>query len=64
MRQRLSGESKKGRNLAYGLRYARVIGETYRRERRASKAMPPQFGQPAADPANAEKASVSQSQPS
>jgi glycosyltransferase involved in cell wall biosynthesis len=64
MRQRLSGESKKGRNLAYGLRYARVIGETYRRERRASKAMPPQAGQAAADPANAEKASVSQSQPS
>jgi glycosyltransferase involved in cell wall biosynthesis len=36
MRQRLSGESKKGRNLAYGLRYARVIGKTYLRERRAS----------------------------
>jgi hypothetical protein len=35
MRQRLSGMSKKGRNLAYGLRYARVIGETYLRERRA-----------------------------
>jgi glycosyltransferase involved in cell wall biosynthesis len=35
MRQRLSGESKKGRNLAYGLRYARVIGKTYLRERRA-----------------------------
>jgi glycosyltransferase involved in cell wall biosynthesis len=34
MRQRLSGESKKGRNLAYGLRYARVITETYLRERR------------------------------
>lgn len=34
MRQRLSGESKKGRNLAYGLRYARVIGNTYLRERR------------------------------
>ena len=64
MRQRLSGESKKGRNLAYGLRYARVIGETYRRERRALKAMPSQVGQPAADPASAEKASVSQSQPS
>jgi glycosyltransferase involved in cell wall biosynthesis len=64
MRQRLSGESKKGRNLAYGLRYARVIGETYRRERRASKAMPPQVAQPAAEPTTAEKASVSQSQPS
>jgi glycosyltransferase involved in cell wall biosynthesis len=36
MRQRLSGESKKGRNLAYGLRYARVIGRTYLRERRAA----------------------------
>jgi glycosyltransferase involved in cell wall biosynthesis len=35
MRQRLSGESKKGRNLAYGLRYARVIAKTYLRERRA-----------------------------
>jgi glycosyltransferase involved in cell wall biosynthesis len=64
MRQRLSGESKKGRNLAYGLRYARVIGETYRRERRAAKAMPPQVARPAAEPAKAEKASVSQSQPS
>jgi glycosyltransferase involved in cell wall biosynthesis len=36
MRQRLSGDSKKGRNLAYGLRYARVISRTYLRERRAS----------------------------
>lgn len=36
MRQRLSGESKKGRNLAYGLRYARVIANTYLRERRAA----------------------------
>jgi glycosyltransferase involved in cell wall biosynthesis len=36
MRQRLSGESKKGRNLAYGLRYARVITQTYLRERRAA----------------------------
>jgi glycosyltransferase involved in cell wall biosynthesis len=40
MRQRLSGESKKGRNLAYGLRYARVIAETYRRERRAARIRP------------------------
>jgi glycosyltransferase involved in cell wall biosynthesis len=40
MRQRLSGESRKGRNLAYGLRYARVITETYLRERRAAKLMP------------------------
>jgi glycosyltransferase involved in cell wall biosynthesis len=37
MRQRMSGESKKGRNLAYGLRYARVIFQTYLRERRASR---------------------------
>jgi len=36
MRQRLSGESKKGRNFAYGLRYARVIGKTYLRERRTA----------------------------
>jgi hypothetical protein len=36
MRQRLSGVSKKGRNLAYGLRYGRVIGQTYLRERRAA----------------------------
>jgi glycosyltransferase involved in cell wall biosynthesis len=36
MRQRLSGTSKKGRNLAYGLRYGRVIGQTYLRERRAA----------------------------
>jgi hypothetical protein len=37
MRQRLSGESKKGRNLAYGLRYARVIAHTYRREHAAAR---------------------------
>jgi glycosyltransferase involved in cell wall biosynthesis len=37
MRQRLSGESRKGRNLAYGLRYARVITYTYLRERQAAK---------------------------
>ena len=36
MRQRMSGESRKGRNLAYGLRYARVITQTYLRERRAA----------------------------
>jgi glycosyltransferase involved in cell wall biosynthesis len=36
MRQRMSGESKKGRNFAYGLRYGRVIAHTYLRERRAS----------------------------
>ena len=28
MRQRMSGESRKGRNLVYGLRYARVIPST------------------------------------
>jgi glycosyltransferase involved in cell wall biosynthesis len=60
MRQRLSGESKKGRNLAYGLRYARVIGETYRRERRTAKAMPPQVARSAA--AAEETTRVSQSQ--
>jgi glycosyltransferase involved in cell wall biosynthesis len=36
MRQRMSGESRKGRNFAYGLRYARVITYTYLRERRAA----------------------------
>ena len=36
MRQRMSGLSRKGRNLAYGLRYARVIANTYVRERRAA----------------------------
>src|SRR5215469_6752848 len=36
MRQRMSGASKKGRNLAYGLRYARVITQTYLRERRVA----------------------------
>jgi glycosyltransferase involved in cell wall biosynthesis len=35
MRQRFSGDSKKGGNLFYGLRYARVIGKTWWRERRA-----------------------------
>jgi len=34
MRQRLSGESKKGGNLFYGFRYARVITKTWWRERR------------------------------
>jgi glycosyltransferase involved in cell wall biosynthesis len=41
MRQRLSGESRKGRNFAYGLRYARVITQTYLRERRAAKRVAP-----------------------
>jgi len=34
MRQRLSGTSKKGRNLAYGVRYARVMLSTWWRESR------------------------------
>jgi glycosyltransferase involved in cell wall biosynthesis len=34
MRIRRAGSSKKGRNLFYGLRYARVIAETFLRERR------------------------------
>src|SRR5260370_2690749 len=50
MRQRMSGVSKKGRNLAYGLRYARVIGQTYLRERRASVKRP---GEAASDQAAA-----------
>lgn len=50
MRQRLSGISKKGRNLAYGLRYARVIGHTYRRERRAAGQGPQGAGKPVAQP--------------
>lgn len=32
MRPRLSGISKKGRNISYGLRYARVIAKTWLRE--------------------------------
>ncbi len=53
MRQRLSGESRKGRNFAYGLRYARVITETYLRERRASSRIAPAVAQPAAEQAPA-----------
>jgi len=37
MRERLSGTSKKGGNLFYGLRYARVIAKTWWRERRAAR---------------------------
>jgi glycosyltransferase involved in cell wall biosynthesis len=37
MRQRLSGASKKGGNLLYGLSYARVIGKTWWRERTAAR---------------------------
>jgi len=40
MRQRMSGESKKGRNFIYGLRYARVITQTYLRERRDTPVAP------------------------
>ncbi len=53
MRQRMSGESRKGRNLAYGLRYARVILATYLRERRASGQPPAAAAQPAAEQAPA-----------
>jgi glycosyltransferase involved in cell wall biosynthesis len=35
MRVRAAGESKKGRNVFYGMRYAQVIARTYLRERRA-----------------------------
>ena len=62
MRQRLSGESKKGRNLAYGLRYARVIAETYRRERRAARTRPGAVPRPVVDaPAAEQTTPVSQS---
>jgi glycosyltransferase involved in cell wall biosynthesis len=37
MRQRLSGTTKKGDNLFYGLRYARVIAATWWRESRTRK---------------------------
>jgi glycosyltransferase involved in cell wall biosynthesis len=40
MRQRLSGESKKGGNLFYGFRYARVITKTWWRERRRIPSRP------------------------
>jgi glycosyltransferase involved in cell wall biosynthesis len=40
MRRRLSGTSRKGHNVAYGLRYSRVIAETYLRERRNRRRMP------------------------
>jgi hypothetical protein len=53
MRQRMSGVSKKGRNLAYGLRYARVIVQTYLRERSASGQHAVAVQQPAATEAPA-----------
>jgi glycosyltransferase involved in cell wall biosynthesis len=37
MRKRLSGTSKKGDDLFYGLRYARVIAATWMRESRAAR---------------------------
>jgi glycosyltransferase involved in cell wall biosynthesis len=40
MRQRLSGTTKKGDNLFYGVRYARVIASTWWRESRAARANP------------------------
>jgi glycosyltransferase involved in cell wall biosynthesis len=42
MRRRLSGQSRKGHNLAYGMRYASVIASTYLRERRAASKLSPQ----------------------
>jgi hypothetical protein len=38
MRRRAAGESKKGTNVLYGLRYARVIVRTWWRERGARTA--------------------------
>jgi hypothetical protein len=35
MRKRMAGQSKKGHNVLYGMRYARVIVSTWVRERRA-----------------------------
>jgi glycosyltransferase involved in cell wall biosynthesis len=40
MHQRFAGESKKGTDLFYGLRYARVILSTWRRERRKARRAP------------------------
>lgn len=37
MHQRFAGESKKGTDLFYGMRYARVILRTWRRERRKAR---------------------------
>jgi glycosyltransferase involved in cell wall biosynthesis len=46
MRQRLSGASKKGGNLLYGLSYARVIVKTWWRERKAARQAPARPAQP------------------
>jgi glycosyltransferase involved in cell wall biosynthesis len=40
MRKRTAGESKKGNNVLYGFRYARVILRTWWRERRAASGVP------------------------
>src|SRR3712207_7032958 len=37
MRKRLAGQSKKGNNVLYGFRYARVILKTWWRERAAAR---------------------------
>lgn len=42
MRPRLSGESKKGRNIVYALRYARVMVGTWWRESRRAEQVPRQ----------------------
>jgi hypothetical protein len=39
MHKRLAGESKKGTNILYGFRYARVIVRTWWRERRSGRAL-------------------------
>ena len=36
MRKRMAGQSKKGHNVLYGMRYARVIVSTWARERRGA----------------------------
>ena len=46
MRQRLSGDSKKGGNAFYALSYARVIGKTWLRERKASRRVPATSARP------------------
>ena len=55
MRQRMSGESRKGRNLAYGLRYARVITRDLpaRAARCQPTALKPGPGEPPAESARA-----------
>ncbi|MCW2968164.1 MAG: glycosyl transferase, family 2, partial [Solirubrobacteraceae bacterium] len=44
MRKRLAGESKKGHNVLYGLRYAGVILQTWQRDRAASTLPPRERG--------------------